>query len=475
MKSRKFTPDDQMMFAKLSGDFNPLHIDAIVARRLLFGGPVVHGIHSVLWGWNCWLENTIGNIEICSLKASFPKPIKVDEEVGVSWDEKGDGCVVINVLSAGLVCATVEIEYSKIEKQPDFTNLKYISPDRVQPRDLSEDEVEGAEGSLDLCVDIEMASNAFPHLLRCVSPLDVAAILGTTRLIGVECPGLQSVFFELNLRSRDLLDNGLLEYAVNKFDRRYSLVFMEIKAPRMIGSIKSFFRPKARDQGHYLDLKKLVDDDEFFGQRALVLGGSRGLGEVAAKLLAAGSADVKVTYKQGKTDAHRVVGEIRSYDGRIGAFYLDALDQEQDTLRELLSGWVPTHVYYFVTPFIFAGVKGRISIKLFAEFNNYYFAGFLSVLTPLINAGVKRIFYPSSVAIDEVPLDMGEYAAAKAAGEILCQFLQKSFNGLKIYKPRLPRMSTDQTASFMPHLSDEESAPIMLDHLRLFRDMSIKQ
>ena len=42
---------------------------------------------------------------------------------------------------------------------------------------------------------------------------------------------------------------------------------------------------------------------EFANVRALVIGGSRGLGEITAKIIAAGGGDVWITYRRGKEDA----------------------------------------------------------------------------------------------------------------------------------------------------------------------------
>ena len=46
---RKFTSADQIQFATVSGDCNPMHVDAVQARRMQSGAPVVHGIHLLLW------------------------------------------------------------------------------------------------------------------------------------------------------------------------------------------------------------------------------------------------------------------------------------------------------------------------------------------------------------------------------------------------------------------------------------------
>ena len=53
---RRFQAADQDAFAHLSGDHNPLHVDPVAARRLIFGGPVVHGIHLLLWALDAFVR-----------------------------------------------------------------------------------------------------------------------------------------------------------------------------------------------------------------------------------------------------------------------------------------------------------------------------------------------------------------------------------------------------------------------------------
>src|SRR6185295_12415070 len=102
---------------------------------------------------------------------------------------------------------------------------------------------------------------------------------------------------------------------------------------------------------------------EFAGVRGLVVGGSRGLGEVTAKLLAVGGADVRVTYKHGRDGALRVCHEIREAGGQAEALAFDVL-QEGASLGGL-AGWSPSEVYYFPTPYISLNETTRFSSRLF--------------------------------------------------------------------------------------------------------------
>jgi len=163
------------------------------------------------------------------------------------------------------------------------------------------------------------------------------------------------------------------------------------------------------------------------------------------------------------------VNDINSNGGNADYFNYDILSPNKKSLKKVLDDWSPTHLYYFATPFIFSGIKGKFSDNIFRQFCEYYVSGFNKIMNILISTGLKRVFYPSTIAIDEKPPDMGEYVSAKLAGEILCQYFEKNYGMIKIYRPRLPRIETDQTVSLFS-VVNSNPIPIQLEHLRIFRD-----
>ena len=49
---RQFSAEELKWFAGISGDWNPIHVDKVAARRLLAGDLVVHGMFTVFWALN---------------------------------------------------------------------------------------------------------------------------------------------------------------------------------------------------------------------------------------------------------------------------------------------------------------------------------------------------------------------------------------------------------------------------------------
>jgi len=464
MNDRRFTPDDQEAFAALSGDYNPVHVDPLQARRLLFGRPVVHGVHLLLWALDQWLTDCAEPVELRSLKATFPKPAGVDEPV--TWDcVKGTGEeVTLDVRTAHVRVAKINV---KIGSRGDRSEIVVApsKPPRETPQVRSLAQAGGGEGTCDLYLDGALANTLMPRLCRVLAADQLAMILATTRVVGMRCPGLHSVLADLDLRFDGPCEGEpALAYRTTSCDDRFSMVSMRVSAPGMQGAVRTFLRPARVDQVAMAQLDH-IGPTEFVGYRALIVGGSRGLGEATAKLLAAGGAEVRITYYRGAEDADRVVDEINAAGGKAAACRFDVRNPPED-LTDLLGRWRPTRLYYFATPFIFEGVKGQFRVDLFNRFCDYYVSGFARTFAVVAASGsLDGVLYPSSVAIDEMPPDMGEYVVAKRAGEALCDVLGARFKSIDFTCVRLGRLATDQTQS-LAGADNQDPAPVLLRILR---------
>ena len=472
MKSRKFTFEDQEVFARISGDYNPAHLDAIAARRFQFGQPVVHGIHLLLWALDCWLRGRRRPAALVSITALFKKPVTVGGGVRCSLSSRSGNSVTIKLCVENSEVAAITAGWGAPEpnpekvlsgKNPAYRNCKVMAPG----------EAAGVSGKLDLRVNAAAASMLFPDVIKKMPLQQVAELLAISRLVGMECPGYHSMLSAVDATFvKTTGRSSSLTYAVSDYDERFSLCSVRACGPGLRGMVKAFFRPPPREQESFTDMRAKVDMKEFKGQNALIIGGSRGLGEVAAKLLAAGGAKVRITFHKGEEDARRLVKEIVSGRGSADCVFFDVLNIEPDAADKLHKKIKPTHLYYFATPPIFAvRYKKRFSPKLFENFCRYYITGFAATVEILRAAapGFANVFYPSSTAIDELLSSVSEYACAKAAGETLCAFLEKYHKDIFIYRPRLSRMATDQTVSLLAD-NGRDPALIILKHLRVFRD-----
>jgi len=466
MRTRTFTFADQADFAALSGDTNPLHLDPLAARRLLFGRAIVHGVHLLLWALDERVGATGLDRSLRSIKVQFTRPVGVNERVECRWKRVADTDEA-ELTSAGVTCAKVRVQWaaasSAVHKSPAAGR-----PEQRDPRVLADSEIGASAGELALYLDPALAAKLFPRLTARTPALQLAILATTTRLVGVECPGLNSVYFELELSAKDAQAVDVLQYKVLRHSPALALAVIQLSAPGLAGSLKAFVRPQPKDVPSYASLVDQIDPDVFRNQRALVIGGSRGLGAVTAKLLCAGGASVRITYMKGRAEAERMVEEIGGHDRDAGAAEFDVLDARGERLGAALGSWAPTHLYYFATPFIFSSAAGVFDANRFEHFCAFYVTGFSAVVAQLAPRGLRQILYPSSTALDELPINMGEYAAAKAAGEAVCKFLERSHKGMRVHSVRFPRLATDQTAS-LTAVKNADPVPVLLAALRGMR------
>lgn len=465
MTARTFTLEDQIAFAKLSGDYNPMHVDPIAARRLIFGEPVVHGIHSLLWALDIWSRDKPPKVRLASLSAEFRKPILIHREIRCeSLDESGPS-VRLRLMTGERPIAKVEFSWAHGETSC-LRNLSTEGPEHTPPRNRSEEDLRAASGTLPLHFPLQAAASLFPHLAACLSSLQIAQLLATSRLVGMECPGLHSLYSALQADfAREGDDSCELSYRMDQWDPRFARMLLRIRSGGMNGMVTAFLRPAPQNQAPFAEVQRLVRREEFCGQRALIVGGSRGLGEVAAKLLAAGGAKVWITFHRGESDARKLVEEIALGGGKAACFALNVLDP-----KPLPSGLATTHLYYFATPVIAGGDRALFSRERLETFRTFYVDGFQRLVEKPSPDRLRGVFYPSTVFIDDAPAAMKEYVAAKKEGEAFCASLANACPSLAVLKPRLPRMATDQTVGARSTTALPDPAPVLLEHLRALRD-----
>lgn len=470
MTSRRFVLADQIEFASLSHDFNPIHVDPIASRRLIYGQPVVHGVNALLWALATFASGVQGPIKLQNLTCSFTKPVLLNEEVTVHIDSSSPFKPIIRIRQLGQVVAKIGLTYAPGEagQLEEFQETEQTEPPfGTQPDLVTEEALPAIAGEFSMAFNTAKAIGLYgPQLFAALGSQAIAEIIALTKVVGMHAPGLHSLFTEIQLKPASAARQaGQLHYKTQEYDQRFHQLVIDCNAKTFDAKLKAFYRPPAVAQRAYSVLKQAVSEAEFALQRALVIGGSRGLGEVTAKYLAAGGAQVLLTYSRGATDANAIVEDIGLHGGIAKTAPFDLTSFTEDAVA-VLDNFAPTDIYYFATPFIFSGQKDVFSENRLKQFMDFYLLGFHKLVDRFSKHGTNRYFCPSSVALDEQPAAMGEYCVAKAAAEAYCEWVVKNRPSIKIAHPRLPRLATDQTASVAA--VDNGDTALMLELLRDF-------
>jgi hypothetical protein len=289
----------------------------------------------------------------------------------------------------------------------------------------------------------------FPFAVSHFGMARIAGLVSSSCLVGMMVPGLYSMFSGLDVCLTDELSppESRIQFKVLATIERFRLVKLGFRGQGLHGILETLSRLPPVRQPNMDVVRSYVSKAEFQNAKALIVGGCRGLGELTAKLIAAGGGEVTITYASGLEDAQAVAEEISAVGSTCTIASYNVLKDATEQLAA--SGITPTQLYYFATPPIFRRKKSLFDEVRLAEFGAYYLSGFFDIVQACLRLkpqGIK-VFYPSSSAIDARSASMTEYAMAKAAGEILCADIGRFLPGVQVLTRRLPSLSTDQTTS----------------------------
>ena len=354
-----------------------------------------------------------------------------------------------------LVKLTVNLDPSLKDNPSDASNLSSRArhtPPRRRPVERRFADGDGLELTLPFSVGAEAMSASYPGLVRWFSEKRLASLVLLSSVVGMEWPGLHSLFIETKIQFVEFpaIEAHLLSTRVVSADAGRGLTTAETTGPGIVAETGAFFRPATVVQPAIRDLMSRVQPQLFQGWTGVVIGGSRGLGEIAAKLMAAGAADVIVTYRRGRSQAQAVAADIASSGVRCSLVAYDVASQAL-VLPPLAQSNQPVLLFYSASPHIFRRRTEAYSRAWLDEFIGVYVDGFLNALQTVKNltTGPIAVVYPSSEALEEPIAQLLEYAAAKAAGEAACRSFVAGDSRISVELPRLPRLLTDQTNSII--------------------------
>lgn len=470
------TPEESLDFAHVSRDFNPLHLDAVAARRTRFGQTLIHGVCGTIKALDLLLAKWGSDAQMLRIRVKYSRPATQGQTLEV-FEQTAQGMTRLELFAGGTRCQVIELDLLDAPPglHPGGDGLGACAAGRETPVELSIDSCNGLSGEVELCWNETLMHALFPSASRRLPARQLAILLASTRIVGMRCPGLHSVFAQLDLRfsapgtEAAARDDAPLQYRVLSTDPRIDRIELALDSAAARGTVEAFFRPPPVQQASVDQITALVGNDEFSTQNALVIGGSRGLGEVISKVLAAGGATLMLTYAAGKRDADNVVTDIGRNLAVPGVCQYNVLEgvfsQEMTDFCASV-----THIYYLASPTIAKSDAGKWDRHLFTRYCDFYIDGLATLLQQVMQRRDSdrklQVFIPSSVFLQQSVKGFDEYIAAKAAAEAYVKCFEKSHRNCAVAAPRLPRLHTDQTSN-SKNFDEQQTLRVIIDELRL--------
>ena len=465
---RTFSKKDQFEFAKLSGDYNPIHVDELAARKTSSGNLVVHGINIVLWALEYFTSIKPQKDKIASISTKFIKISNINELLRIETTFNNNGAE-IHIYCGIEKRVQLSVSYGSYIADAGIiknNNLAIFDSLKI-PLKQNQNEIYKLEGKLKIEKHDKKIAQLYPCLIEEIGIHRIVGLFHTTYLVGMVSPGLHSIFASLQAFFTNNYEANYCSYfKIDKSDTRFNLVSMSLFGNGIIAKINSIIRPEPVIQKSISHLEDLCSPVDFTHLTSLIVGGTRGIGAVCAKLIALGGGQVTITYFKGKDDADQIVDEINSFTGKSNckAIHMDANDIE--TYKSNIKHLGINSLLYFATSSITLGTN-KFNDELYQRHHKIHVKGFVDILEILskINENEVKVFYPSTIFIDDVPYGMLEYVLAKQNAEMVCDYYSKNIKNIAVNYARLPRLRTDQTSG-LTNSEFPDTAEVMMNVLK---------
>jgi NAD(P)-dependent dehydrogenase (short-subunit alcohol dehydrogenase family)/acyl dehydratase len=459
------------LFARASGDVNPLHVSAEYARRTPFGEPVVYGVLAALAA--CAQLRERGGSAVESVALEFLGPLVVGLAYAIEIED-AEATARVHVSDLGQAALEATIAFAEGRPRPKLPEGR--AEGRATPAALdlaSLDEGLTASGlwAPSLAETRELLER-WGLLAKGFDELAVAALGWVSYLVGMELPGERATFWKLDLRLGPApeLPSLPLTYTAQILRRDDRVGLVEVDATLGDGLATANISAFVRDKSPTADLETLAglvaDMPELTGKVALVVGGSRGLGAAIGQALALRGTHVVLVYRDSAAEAGRVRDSLVGGLGSIEPIQGDAGNSEwcRATLRPLLEkrGGLDLLVCNASPPIR----PLRFDPGTLERFTGFVQESVGLVAAPLaafltdLDARSGSALVISSAALTTLPPEWPHYVTAKAAVEGLASWAAAAHPRVRLIVVRPPKLLTDQMNSLLGRVGAARVEPV---------------
>lgn len=462
----QFADNDIERFAAWSGDFNPLHVDREFAQGTSFKQPIVHGMLSVIGALGSMAQQGAGPLQTLDIEfrgAVFPG-CEYDIDVTRAADELSVtvGRGTATVLS---IRGTVGNPAPSPTPLPANTDLSWTAALQANAaifdagKRLAPVDRRVAEFQSGIEITGAYATDPPPEgatINDCLTPLAVRVLGLCSYLIGMESPGLRSLFTRASLVFHETQpDSNLLWYRARttRFDPNFRILdtILEVTTPDAQLVAVCELRSYVRFTPIAIDLDALAatltgDARRLQGKVALVIGGSRGLGaDLTAALALAGARVYASSHSQAATPLAQALAErglnveFLKGDASDPAWCSATLDDIRARHGRLdllvLNACAPPAML-------------RISAESTAHFDEYLRANLrlattpLATCLPLLDESRGAVICISSSFVADPQVGFAHYVALKQAVEAAVHTATRESSSLYSIVVRPPRLLT---------------------------------
>ena len=288
----------------------------------------------------------------------------------------------------------------------------------------------------------------FLKILKVLKKKQIQEILSISFFVGMVCPGKYSLIssIDINLNSGKAPNSDIF-YKVKKKDKRFNR--FEIHFSNTIsGQVFAFSYNVPFQEKLSFFKKRIKKNISLYKKNSLIIGGSRGLGEDTSKILASAGSNIILTYFIGKQDAKKIKKEINRHTNvKCKTLKLDL--SNSSFIKKIKKLKKIDFIFYFATIKITS--TKIFNFELYKKYKKIYCSNFYKMckIVNQISSSKIKVFFPSTIFINEKQKKYSEYVRAKKDSEKIIKKINKNFKRVKVISFRLPVMNTSQNISIL--------------------------